>query len=181
MSHSFVSRLLVLSIAATGLAGCGEGGQLVGPSSDSPVMSLQSAPGWTVVQDASSRSGGVTAVIDERGGELRLGNQSLLVPAGAVDAPTIFNMKKNGGAMSVSLTATRFTPDDVGSAGFAVPVTLSFRYGNEASLPGDPSDLRIVWIRPDGTFEPQPTTVDTQARIVSAELNHLSDYVLASN
>lgn len=145
------------------------------------MMSAQGSPGLSIVEDSTSGVGGVTAVIDSRGGELKLGNQTLLVPAGAVDAATLFTMKKSSKALRVTLTASREAPNDVGSAGFATPLTLSFRYGNAASLPGDPSDIRIVWIRRDGSFEPQPTTVNLASRVVSGELSHFSDYALASN
>lgn len=178
--HRMFSLPLVVALAS-GLGACQDGRSLLGPEAASPPIAAQGTPGLSMIEDRTSEVGGVTAVIGSQGGELKLGNQSLVVPAGAVDAPTLFRMKKGSRALSVIITATRETLNDVGNAGFATPLTLSFRYGNAASLPAEPSQIQIVWVRPDGTFDPQPTTVDLEARVISAEITHLSEYALASN
>lgn len=181
MKRNRIVSLIFGAVLASGLVACQDGAMPMGPDAASSIATPQASAAWAVVSDRNSGIGGVTAVIGSEGGELKLGNQSLVVPAGAVDAPTVFRMRKSSEALRVELTATRVTPNDVGSAGFARPLTLNFRYGHAASLPGDPSDLQIVWVRPDGTFEPQPTDVDEVARVVSGQIDHFSEYAMASN
>lgn len=176
-----ISAVLFAAFLAGSTTGCQDGVGLLAPEAGPASIAAERSAGASAVQDRSSDVGGVTAVIDRSGGELKLGNQRLVVPAGAVDAPTIFRMKNGSGHLSVALTATRTAPNDVGSAGFPVPLILTFHYANEATLPGDPALLQIVWIRPDGSLEPQPTTVDLESKVISGEISHLSEYALASN
>jgi hypothetical protein len=186
MARNMISKLALSAVfAVAALTGCQNGDALVAPDASRPAglasSAASSSNGWEVVEDTTSATGGVSLVIGAEGGELSLGKQRLIVPAGAVDAPTTFRMKKGDSRLKVTLTATRSTTNDVGSAGFAKPLTLVFGYGNAASLPGDPADISVVWIKEDGTFEPQPTVVDTEAKTVSGEIEHFSDYAMASN
>lgn len=181
MRGNFKSMLTLAALALIGLAGCENASQPFGPEPVGPALSLEASGSisWTIL-DGPEEIGGTHALIGAEGGELRLGNQTLIVPAGAVDAPTLFTMKKGGSKLRVTLSASRLEYNDIGAAGFAKPLDLIFSYGNVASLPGDPEDLVIVWIRPDGTYEPQPTTVDTTAKTVTGEISHFSDYAMAS-
>lgn len=184
MRRNWISTLALCALAITGLAGCQDAGHVMGPDAVGPTTSLTGTASetsiWRILDGPSDATGGVLAVIGAEGGELVLGQQRLVVPAGAVDAPTLFAMKKGGSKLRVTLIASRITLNDVGAAGFAVPVYLTFSYGNAASLPGDPSDLSIVWIREDGSFEPQPTVVDETAKTVTGEIIHFSDYAMAT-
>ena len=187
MRYRLTSMLTVAALALIGMSGCENAVRPVGPEPVAPELasastSLESADGsvWQLIEGLEEM-GGTHAIIGAAGGELTLGQQTLIVPAGAVDAPTLFTMKKSGSKLRVSLTASRVTANDVGSAGFAKPLDLIFSYGAVASLPGDPGDLVIVWIRPDGVYEPQPTTVNTLDRTVTGEIIHFSEYALATN
>lgn len=187
MHGSWKSMLAGLTLAVVGLSGCQDADRLVSPRSAAPEASIEASTSsssssvWQILDADSDLTGGVSAVIGAEGGRLELGQQTLVVPAGAVDAPTVFTLKKGGSKLRVALSASRETTNDVGSAGFAVPVYLIFTYGNVASLPADPSELKIVWIRADGTYEPQPTVVDQGAKTVTGELTHFSEYALATN
>lgn len=187
MRYRLTSMLTVAALALIGIAGCENAVQPVGPEPLGPgpvssSSSLDSADGsvWQLIEGLEE-VGGTHAVIGAEGGALLLGQQTLIVPAGAVDAPTLFTMKKGGAKLRVTLTASRVSPNDVGAAGFAKPLDLIFSYGAVASLPGDPGDLVIVWIRPDGEFEPQPTAVNTLDRTVTGQIIHFSEYALATN
>lgn len=181
MRYRFSSMLTVAALALLGLTGCENAVHSVGPEPVAPSLSLETSSDSTLsIVEGPEETGGVTAMIGPDGGELKLGQQRLIVPAGAVDAPTEFRMKKSGTKMQVSLTATRVTTNDVGAAGFAKPLALIFSYGNAASLPADLSTLSVVWIRADGTLEAQPTTLDTTAKTVTGEITHFSDYAMAS-
>lgn len=186
MARNVISRLALSAVfAVAAVTGCENTGALVAPESSAPAglasSSTSSSGGWQVVDDSTSATGGVSVVIGVEGGELALGKQRLIVPAGAVDAPTTFRMKKGDSRLKVTLTATRETTNDVGSAGFAKPLTLIFGYGNAAALPGDPSNITVVWLKADGTAEPQPTVVDTEAKTVSGQIDHFTDYAMATN
>lgn len=186
MARNMIAKLALSAVFAIAvLAGCENPDTLVAPNAGAPAglasSSASSSGGWEVVDDSTSATGGVSVVIGVEGGELSLGKQRLVVPAGAVDAPTTFRMKKGDSRLKVTLTATRSTENDVGSAGFLKPLTLIFGYGNAAALPGDPADISVVWIKADGTFEPQPTVVDTEAKTVSGQLEHFTEYAMATN
>lgn len=185
MRSSWTSTFAVLTMAVVGLSACQDATPLVGPEVPTPEISISqsssSSSVWQILEASSDVTGGVSAVIGAEGGSLKLGRQTLVVPAGAVDAPTIFTMKKGGAKLRVILNASRVTGNDVGAAGFATPVYLTFSYGSVSSLPADPSELLIVWIRADGSYEPQPTVVDEAAKTVTGELLHFSEYALATN
>lgn len=185
MYRNTIRTFVLLGLVAFGLTGCEGALPVVGPEGRVEVeapSSLSAAGGaWQVVEIAHSMRGVVSATIGAEGGQLVLGDIRLVVPAGAVEAPTKFKMKKADGYLRVSLTASRFSPNDVGSKGFLEPLTLSFDYANSAVLQDDASSYAVVWIKPDGSFEPQPTTVDAEATVVHGSITHFSDYAMASN
>lgn len=144
------------------------------------VITVVQSDGSTVVRETDLSAGTVAGTIDQAGGKLILGQHVLDIPAGAVDAPTLFTMNKlDADHVRMKLTATRVTTNDVGAQGFAVPVKLTLSYKNAAELPNDQSLLRIIWIKLDGSYESQASTVDVQGKRVTASLSHFSDYALA--
>lgn len=123
----------------------------------------------------------VEAVIGAAGGELRLGQHWLLVPAGTVIGNVRFRMTPvNDGTMHVDLTATRIqahqVENDVGAAGFTQPVYLSFAVDPSTF---DPATLRVAWLV-DEQIEIQPSFVYENDSVVGA-LRHFSGYVLVAN
>lgn len=154
-------------------------GKLTGPEVSAPSANT-SGKGFTVVKENDPNIGVVTGIIGSSGGRLVLGKHELTVPRGAVSGPTTFAMTKiDGDAIRVKLTATVLTTNDVGSRGFAAPVTLRLSYDNASELPQDEGLLRIVWIRWDGVQVEQPSTVHPLGKSVTADLGHFSDYALA--
>lgn len=136
--------------------------------------------GFTVAKQKDLTVGTVTAVIGASGGKLTLGKHELFVPQNAVSAPTTFTMAKlDADNITVSLTATQLTTNDIGSQGFAVPVKLSLSFEEATGLPDDLSVLQIVWLKIDGTMEAQLSEVNVSAKRVRGTLNHFSDYALA--
>jgi hypothetical protein len=121
----------------------------------------------------------VLDVIGLDGGILRLDRHELVVPPGAVELPTLFQMELvKSRQIMVDLTATR-RGRDVGSAGFEKPVTLTLSY--EGLNVSDPTKLFILRVMPDGRHERLPSVVDLQKKTVSAELDHFSRYAMACN
>lgn len=130
------------------------------------------------VAKAAAESGSVSAVIGSTGGRLTLGKHELVVPKDAVSEATTFTLAKpDTSLLQFRLTATRTTTNDVGSSGFAVPVKLTVSY--ETATVDSESDLRIVWMKSDGTQEVRTTSLDTTGKRASANLGHFSDYSLA--
>ena len=125
------------------------------------------------MQETDPTVGTVTAVIDQKGGSLSIGGTTLDVPAGAVSGPTTFRVTKPNGEITYDFTATRKTLNDVGSAGFAVPLKLTIYYGGVHRNMKAPT---IVWIRPDGHAEALITTVEKRSRTMSAQITHFSIY-----
>jgi hypothetical protein len=142
------------------------------------VFSSSSGQRYTVVR-SSDALGSVTATIGEAGGTLMLGKHRLIVPKGAVSAPTVFSF---GGVDSelvrVRLSATQDTHNDVGAAGFAVPIQLELSFDNADNLPENYQDLIVVYFTEDGLVEEKATSVDTRGHKAIGSIPHFSDYGL---
>jgi len=124
-----------------------------------------------------------SAVIGPAGGVLRLGRHSLMVPPGAVDHNIAFTMRyASWTGVGVDCTPSPFT--------FNVPVTLTLSYwgttyepieedGDGGDPPPPPTDLEVIYLAPDGSFDEQPSSVDATALTVSAQLDHFSRYIIS--
>lgn len=180
----FLMPVLALSVALGACENIGGPGGLTGPPAGEPsrdllgVLDGGSSNGFTVVKTKDASLGIVTGVIGPSGGKLVLGKHELWVPKGAVSSATTFTMSRDlGSELRFSLTATKLLPNDVGSAGFAVPVALVVNF-QDATIEGDPSQLRIVWLKPDGSVQEQATDVDVIGKKAVGHLGHFSDYAL---
>jgi hypothetical protein len=184
MNRSFfkVSALsaLALTLVMYGCENLSESA-LVGPGEQSEILIVErdAETGYTVARETDPAVGVVSSIIDEHGGSLSIGNHVLTVPAGAVDAPTTFTMTKLVDEIEVGLVATRLLPNDVGHAGFHVPVSLSLSYASAEEVPANLADLKIVWVKPNGQMEAQPSAVDAADEAVIGTLSHFSGYALA--
>lgn len=174
MKFSALSAL-ALSLVMWGCDSLSESA-LTGPGDLSENLIVKTnGDGYTTARETNPSVGVVSAVIDQNGGKLILGKHYLLVPAGAVSGPTTFTMTKPSDALKVELTATRLLGNDVGSAGFAVPVKLGMSYHDASDIP-DPTLLKVRWAKLDGTFEIQPSVVDVHGKTVVGTLSHFSAY-----
>jgi hypothetical protein len=152
---------------------------LVGPGEKSDVLIIETDEnGFTRARETDPAVGVVTAVIDQYGGSLNIGNHVLTVPAGAVDAPTTFTMTKLVDEIEVGLTATRVLTNDIGRQGFNVPLRLSLSYANAAEVPADVNALKVAWVKANGELEVQNSYVDASGDAVIGELNHFTAYAL---
>jgi hypothetical protein len=183
MNSKLLKRLGIWSLAlSVVLVGCDsvEQSAMLGPGSSEEILIIdRDESGYTTATETDPMVGVVTAIIDENGGELNIGPHRLLVPAGAVTAPTTFVMTKLPGEIEVGLTATRLLLNDVGRAGFRKPVRLTLSYENAANVTADAEpQLEILWEKANGTYEPQQSYVDQEANEVRANLNHFSIYTV---
>ena len=154
---------------------------LVGPGDKSDILIIErDENGYTIARETDPAVGVVTAIIDENGGSLNIGNHVLTVPAGAVNAPTTFVMTKLVDEIEVGLTATRLLPNDIGRRGFDVPVRLSLSYANAAEVPANAHQMKVVWVKANGELEVQPTAVDASGEAVIGSLRHFSQYAVAT-
>ncbi len=127
----------------------------------------------------------LSKIIGINGGSLSLLGHTITVPAGAVDRPVLFTLiVARPGYVEVELDATisglfgRII--DVGGNGFDEPVDLTLSYSRATNV-DDPSRLVILRRLPGGAIEEMPSTVDTQRKTVTAQLDHFSRYCLAAN
>ncbi len=179
-----------LLAAALWLTGCSDQGTPLAPADPPAVrgpsesLSLTSDVGTILTgasPDLAQRVNEV--VIGPRGGSVYVSLHYLYVPVGAVSQPTVFRVELPGdGTIGAALTATSVgssRENDVGEAGFRRPVFLTFSYAYATNPPADPFQLRVLWARPDGTFQAQPTLVNPFLKLATARLTHFSDYILA--
>ena len=154
---------------------------LMGPGDKSDILIIETDEnGYTIARETDPAVGVVTAVIDRNGGSLNIGNHVLTVPAGAVDFPTTFTMTKLVDEIEVGLTATRIVPNDIGRRGFNVPVKLSLSFANAAEVPANAGELKVLWVKADGSVEAQPTAVDATDEAAVGSLTHFSQYALGA-
>ncbi|MBW3655844.1 MAG: hypothetical protein KY444_07035 [Gemmatimonadetes bacterium] len=182
--HRSIARSLAAFVAAALLlAGCADrGGTGEALLPEGAASSVQGGGGSLSKMAGSIPVFAVEKLIGADGGELGVPGYILSVPRGAVSQPTLFTFESvNNGYVEVRLTATSAgssTHNDVGRAGFAVPVALSITYEPAGGLP---SWLRLVvaWVRPDGALEAVPSLINPAAKTITGKLNHFSQYVVA--
>lgn len=178
-----VSRISLLALSLF-MWSCDNLGQTTAPETLDPkgyaVFSSTTGEQFVVIREAES-VGAVSASIGASGGELHLGAHTLEVPAGAVNAPTVFAMSRtDGDLVRIRLSATRNSHNDVGSTGFNKPVKLSISFAGASDLPAlAEDDLKVIYFRPDGLVEEQGTSLNLRGDFATGELDHFSDFGLA--
>lgn len=183
MMHPLTKKLSTLALLALSvfLYSCDNLGQTTGPELNPrgyAIFSSTTGEQYVVVRGEEGL-GVVSGTIGASGGELHLGTHTLEVPAGAVDAPTVFSMSRAADdLLRIRLSATRDSHNDVGAAGFEKPVRLSIDFSAAEDLPNDVSQLEVIFFRPDGLVEPFSTFLDVQDKKATGELPHFSDYGL---
>lgn len=173
---------LAVAVLAT-LVGCGDLGEPTRATSGlepgAAVFSSSTGRRYVVARD-HAKTGSVSATIGSRGGELVLERHRLIVPAGAVSHPTRFAMGfADGDLVRLRFSASRHAHNDVGAAGFAVPLRLEVSYAGLSSGPPDENRLVVVYFRPDGLVDEIETAVEWGRKRVRAEIPHFSDFGLA--
>jgi len=125
-----------------------------------------------------------SAWIGPKGGTLKTAAYTLTVPAYAVTTNTRFDLAPtNTGTYSVDLHAYQqglLRLVDVGGKGFRKPVTLTISYANAKGVT-KPSNIDIIYLRPDGTLQIMQTSVDSNTETVSSALPHFSKYAMVQN
>jgi hypothetical protein len=126
----------------------------------------------------------ISSTIGSAGGALRLYGHSLVVPAGAVDHPTIFTMTLlRSGFIEVELTALSLPPSGppVELTTFNTSLFLTLSYYRSPDVPSkNPANFVIAHV--DGSaLQPVPNRVFSDHNRVKGRLTHFSRYMMASN
>lgn len=192
MSHRYIQRLLLLVTLAASplLLSCDR--DPVEPRVEvemGPRASVAGDGEYTLVEGripSDIEDLTVSGLIGVDGGSISLAGHQLTVPAGAVDAPTVFTMTlPSSGYVEVDLKAVQVTAlGETVVEKFAQPVTLTLTYA-WASNVTDPSALRILYMT-DGTHDGghelvADQSVDETGKTVSARLDHFSAYCMATD
>jgi hypothetical protein len=123
----------------------------------------------------------VEAVIGPEGGDLGVPGFTLRVPRGAVSAPARFTFESvHEGYVEVKLTATAVgssTPNDVGAAGFRVPLLLGLSVDPAGGM-REWSRLVVVRVLPDGALQPLPSTYNPVLRMLVGSVDHFSTFAM---
>jgi hypothetical protein len=162
--------------------------QLLGPEAKAEKSLSLSEDLWKLANgQPMTQAGYGRAVIGSQGGSLYVDAHYLVVPPGAVDGPTLFEMTvRTDGRIGAKMQATSVDANGVPSAdrnnvgrrGFKRAAYLTFYYGYATNFTGDPRQIKLLWLRPDGTKVPQPTYVYPQAKIATGLVTHFSDYAI---
>jgi hypothetical protein len=151
-------------------------------SLNSPAGVLTPVRSRTLPVDLSRRT--ISSTIGSAGGRLKIAGHSLVVPAGAVDYPTIFTMTVlRTGFIEVELSALSLPPSGppVPLTTFNSSVFLTLSYNRSPDLSSkDPT--RFVIVHVDGSnLLPIPDRVFPASNRVKGRLTHFSRYMMASN
>ena len=141
----------------------------------------------TLITGADANGPDASVWIGPAGGTISTAAYTLVVPPNAVSTSTRFDLEPtNTGIYSLDLHAYQksgllgLSLVEVGSKGFAKPVTLKVSYAKATNVT-DAKSLVIIYIRGDATVEVQQSVIDTKAKVVSSELDHFSKYALSQN
>jgi len=154
--------LLLLGTAALALAlGCSSGSG--GTDTDDP-------------QDTAEESIGPAGGTIELDGEARL-----VIPAGALAATVGFSLEENDSPAappaSKQFATDAYSIEPSGTA-FTIPATVTLEY-DEGDLAGEDENSIIIYTDDGRGWEPLTSTVNESNNEVSAEIDHLSDFVAA--
>lgn len=169
-------------LAALLLGGCDGGGPL---ATESPARAQFSMGGSKQRLVKGSDGAGTTyiALVGPEGADYRYDGHRLVIPPNAVAGPTFFAATlTHDDAIAVELTATSAGSailNDVGAAGFAVPLRLSLSY-KKIGEGVDPAKLRISYMSPDGNLLPLTTSLEKDGKLVVADLDHFSGYAVTT-
>jgi hypothetical protein len=178
MRWTWLRSLTLSAFAVAALAGCEAVPSGIEPGQPSFAASdLQKVQGLIPAFRIDS-------VLGSEGGVIGVDGYMLIVPRGAVAAPTRFVFESiPSGFVEVRLTATRVGSDvvnDVGSAGFTTPLLLAFAYEPAGGMPAW-ARLVVAYVRPDGKLERVPSGFDPRRRLIVGFLHHFSQYAVASD
>jgi hypothetical protein len=157
---------LVASLLIAAAAACSSSSSSPSGGGDGNGTGTGTGTGTSNGQGTVGASGGKVATSD--------GTLTVNVPAGALPGDTQITITEIQAPISGSIGKTY----DIGPSGtqFAVPVTLSFAYGDFDLMGADPSSLAAATITGGAWVDLDGNAIDTSAKTVSGTTMHLSPY-----
>jgi hypothetical protein len=134
-------------------------------------------PGFELLRCQAANAAAAEATVDAAGDVLTVRGHTFRLPPGAVRRGTRFRVQDR---------ATGHAGVDIRPHGtvFETPAQLTISYARCDVGAGQSRNLQIVEVRPGGTAvvgDPLPSRVDSIARTVTVEIEHLSGYLIGSN
>jgi len=140
-----------------------------------PRASTSASGGYMLFTSDAAGDQTKTALIDEHGGSIRFQGSALIVPAGAVSAPTRFTFRLHTQPyMGADLSAVDLNGEAVVT--FPLPLTLTISYARARTQIPDPSKIVMLWVENGVVLDQLPSTPDVQGKKVTAQVTHFSDY-----
>jgi hypothetical protein len=148
-----------------------------GPAPAAPSASISATSAGPKLLKCSARAAAKLAKrLDTAGGDLVIDANRLVVPDGAVDAPTEFEL---------AVPATNRAQVDLAADGrehftFAEPVaiTIDLRHCGDAELAG-PLSVWYIDAQTGSLLEPMGGTLDSVAKTITFTTEHFSSYAVA--
>jgi hypothetical protein len=156
-------------LAATVIAGCSD--EATAPSKPALAVAGTRPPSVTRCTQPYGASSGW---IGPQGGRLKAGGHTLLVPVGALSAPTFITMETPSGTVGHVVFGPEgltFNPNS--------PPHLVMSYQN-CLVPPDATQKVAYTTTTLQILETQPSVSDPCTQTVDAKLTHFSDYVILS-
>ncbi len=186
MERRWLKLLTVVAVAVGAAAACDRPTAVTSPTGLTPRAGTVTGyylDGYIVL----TGTGGTqtkSLVLDQTGGKINMGPNSLVIPYKAVSGPTQFIFE----LQSSPYIAAKLTAYEVTAAGknkwiqgpavttFAKALTLTLSYAQSNTPIPDPTKLAIGWLDDGRVLEIQQTTVDLKGQKLIADLHHFTEY-----
>lgn len=171
------TRLVVVALCVSLAMACGEHTPTAAPQVAAPAPQadlLGSLVGATGLLKCSALPyASSTATIGPLGGSISAGPHTLVIPPGALAAPTTITMTAPTG---LGVNAVKFQPEGLQ---FSTPAVLTMSYSN-CSLLGKILPKRIAYTDDNLNILSYLLSLDNLlSKYVTGKVNHFSDYVVA--
>lgn len=168
-ARRFFSGFAMFLVTAWLASSCSSNENDPSPQGNTPVVTDKGTPRGSLTSASIGPDGGTLLSAD--------GNLKITVPPGALSSSTVVSIQpiSNEGPLGVGV-GYRLQPEGIT---FSKPVSLEFHY-QEQMLEGIPEDfLWVITQAADGSWNAMlKSEIDTDAKVVSVETTHFSDWAL---
>ncbi len=187
MERRWLKLLTVVAIAAGAASACDRPTAVTAPTGLTPragTFTGYYVDGYLLLTAPGAGAQTKALVLDQNGGKLNLGPNSLVIPYKAVSGPTQFVFT----LQSSPYLAAKLSAYEVIAVGknkwlqgpavttFAKALTLTLSYAQSNTPIPDPTQLKIAWIENGKVLEIQQTDVDVKGQKLVAAIRHFSEY-----
>ena len=165
--RSQISGGAAAAMSARANVSSGPGSELLGLL---PPLSSDSSTLYVCTADSVAHTGSGT--IGVTGGTIVFGNNTLIVPPGALLQPTLITATEAGDAH----VSAQFQPEGLH---FLLPAVLTLSYRQCATPPANTAEIEYLQSLLGGLLEILPTKLDLGLQTISAPIWHFSVYAVA--